>query len=217
MGLFSRSSSGKSGKSDKSGESKNLVKAIGSSDLSTFRSYLTDMHYNLNKIEALEKPVICAINKYVAGMGLEIALTADFRIATKDALIGMPEVQLALIPDVGGTTRLVRLLGVVKAKELILTGKMITAEEALKINLVNEVVPPDKLIESAENLARYIIDNCSPLAVGLAKKLIDLGADMDKNTLLEMEGVFQSIVLNRTEDVMEGFMARVQKRKPKFR
>ena len=83
MGLFSRSSSGKSGKSDKSGESKNLVKAIGSSDLSTFRSYLTDMHYNLNKIEALEKPVICAINKYVAGMGLEIALTADFRIATK--------------------------------------------------------------------------------------------------------------------------------------
>ena len=208
MGLLSKSSSG---------DSKNLVKAMGSGDLSAFRNYLTDMHYQLNKIESLEKPVICAINKYVAGMGLELALTADFRIATEDALLGMPEVQLGLIPDVGGTTRLTRLLGVVKAKELILTGKMITAEEALRINLINEMVPSDKLMESAENLAGYIIDNCSPMAVGMAKKLIDLGVDMDKNTLLEMEGICQSIVLSKTEDVIEGFMARIQKRKPKFR
>ena len=211
MGLISKTTS------DKSKKSKNFVKAMGSGDLSALRNYLTDMHYSLNKIESLEKPVICAINKYVAGMGLEIALTADFRIATEDALLGMPEVQLALIPDVGGTTRLVRLLGIVKAKELILTGKMITSKEALEINLVNEVVPPDKLIESAENLARYIIDNCSPLAVGMAKKLIDLGADVDKNTLLEMEGICQSVVISKTEDVIEGFMARVQKRKPKFK
>lgn len=208
MGMFSKSSSG---------ETKNFVKAMSSGDLSAFRSYLTDMHYTLNKIESLEKPVICAINKYVAGMGLEVALSADFRIATEDALLGMPEVQLGLIPDVGGTTRLTRMLGIVKAKELILTGKMITAEEALCLNLVNEVVPSDKLMESAENLARYIIDNCSPSAVGLAKKLIDLGADMDKNTLLGVEGICNSLLISKTEDLMEGFMARVQKRKPKFK
>ncbi|MDY6965352.1 MAG: enoyl-CoA hydratase/isomerase family protein [Halobacteriota archaeon] len=208
MGIFSKSSSG---------ETKNFVKAMSSGDLGAFRSYLDDMHYTLNKIESLEKPVICAINKYAAGMGLEVALAADFRIATEDALLGMPEVQLGLIPDVGGTTRLTRMLGIVKAKELILTGKMITAEEAYRLNLINEVVPPEKLMESAENLARYIVDNCSPLAVGMAKKLIDLGTDMDKNTLLGAEGVFNSILISRTEDVMEGFMARVQKRRPNFK
>jgi enoyl-CoA hydratase len=194
-----------------------MMGKLGEGNFRWLREFLTDLHYNLNKIECLEKPVICAINGYVAGMGLEIALTADFRIATKDSLFGIPEVQLGLIPDVGGTTRLTRMIGIVKAKELIMTGKMITAEEALRINLVNEIVAPDELMNSAKNLARYMIDNCSPVAVGLAKKMIDLGADMDKNTSLEMEGICQSILFGRTEDLMEGFTARAQKRRPNFK
>jgi Enoyl-CoA hydratase/carnithine racemase len=147
-----------------------MMGKLGEGNFRWLREFLTDLHYNLNKIECLEKPVICAINGYVAGMGLELALTADFRIATKDALFGIPEVQLGLIPDVGGTTRLTRMIGIVKAKELIMTGKMITAEEALRINLANEVVAPDELMNSAKNLARYMIDNCSPVAVGWRRR-----------------------------------------------
>lgn len=184
---------------------------------SWLREYLTNVHYNLNKIECLEKPVICAINGYAGGMGLELALTADFRIAADNALLGIPEVQLGLIPDMGGTTRLTRLLGIVKAKELIMTGRMITAYEAERINLVNRVVPQDELMETTKNLAHYMIDNCSSRAVGLAKKMIDLGADMDKNTSLEMEGICQSILFSHAEDLVEGFTARLQKRQPKFK
>lgn len=183
---------------------------------SRLREYISDMHHGLNKIESLEKPVICAINRYVVGMGLELALTADFRIAGEDAIFGMPEVQLGLIPDVGGTTRLTRLIGIVKAKELIMTGKMIDAKEALRIDLVNEIVPPGEELKVARKLAHHMIKNCSPAAVGLAKKIIDLSEDLDKNTSLEMEGIFQSILFQNTDDLVEGFMARVKRRRPNF-
>ncbi len=194
-----------------------FLEKIGGNETSRLRDYITDMHYDLNKIECMEKPVICAINGHVIGMGLELALTADFRIATEDALLGIPEVQLGLIPDVGGTTRLTRMIGIVKAKELIMTGKMITAQEALKINLVNEIVLGGELMEKAKELARYIAENCFPKAVGLAKRMIDLSRDMDKNTSLEMEGICQSILFSDIDNLVEGFTARAQGRKPNFK
>lgn len=193
-----------------------FIENINEKGTNWFRNYLMDLHYSLNKIESLEKPVICAIHGYTIGMGLELALTADFRIASRDTRIGIPEVQLGLIPDVGGTTRLTRMVGIIKAKELIMTGKLISADEAFRINLVNEVAPEGEELNVAEKWAREIIDNCSLTAVGLSKKIIDLSRDMDKNTSLEIEGITQSIIFGDMEKVIEGFQARMEGRKPKF-
>lgn len=193
-----------------------FIENINEKGTSWFRNYLTDLHYSLNKIESLEKPVICAIHGHTIGMGLELALTADFRIASKDTRIGIPEVQLGLIPDVGGTTRLTRMIGVIKAKELIMTGRLISADEAFRINLVNEVTPEGEELDASIKLAQEIIDNCSPTSVGLSKKIIDLSRDIDKNTSLEMEGIVQSIIFGDMDKVIEGFQAKIEERKPKF-
>lgn len=193
-----------------------FIENINEKGTDWFRDYLTNLHYSLNKIESLEKPVICAIHGYTIGMGLELALTADFRISSKDTRIGIPEVQLGLIPDVGGTTRLTRMVGIIKAKELIMTGKLISADEAFRINLVNEITPEGEELNAAIRLAQEIIDNCSLNAVGLSKKIIDLSKDMDKNTSLEIEGLIQSIIFGDMDKVMEGFQAKMEGRKPKF-
>jgi enoyl-CoA hydratase/carnithine racemase len=114
-------------------------------------------------------------------LGLELALAFDLRIATTDCELGLPEVRVGLVPDVGGTTRLVRTVGYAKAKELILTGRMIRADEALAIGLVNQVVPPGEHVAAATRLAEEISAN-APLAVGLAKRLVELGSNVDQQT-----------------------------------
>src|SRR5439155_40487 len=117
-------------------------------------------------------------------------------------------------PDVGGTTRLVRTVGYAKAKELILTGRMIGASEALAIGLVNQVVPPGEHVAAAARLAEEIAQN-APLAVGLAKRLVDLGSNVDKHTFLAMELLAQSVLL-RSEDAREGARALAERRPPRF-
>src|SRR5438067_2310893 len=107
-----------------------------------FRTHVGEMQAALSRLEAIEKPVIGALHRYVPGLGLELALAFDLRVATSDCELGLPEVRLGLVPDVGGTTRLVRTVGYAKAKELIMTGRMIPAAEAAAIGLVNQVVPP---------------------------------------------------------------------------
>ena len=118
------------------------------------------------------------------------------------------------MPDVGGTTRLVRTVGYAKAKELILTGRMIAADEALRIGLVTEVAPDGTHVEAATRLAEEIAQN-APLAVGLAKRLIDLGATTDKHTFQAMELLAQSILLP-TDDAREGARALAERRPPRF-
>ena len=179
-----------------------------------FRSMVGDMQAALSRIETVEKPVIGALHRYVSGLGLELALAFDLRIATADSELGLPEVRVGLVPDVGGTTRLVRTVGYAKAKELILTGRMIRAEDALAIGLVNQVVPPGEHLAAAARLAEEIARN-APLAVGLAKRLVDLGADVDKHTFLAMELLAQSVLL-RTEDAREGARALAERRPPRF-
>jgi enoyl-CoA hydratase/carnithine racemase len=179
-----------------------------------FRSMVGDMQAALSRIEAIEKPVIGALHRYVPGLGLELALAFDLRIATADSELGLPEVRVGLVPDVGGTTRLVRTVGYAKAKELILTGRMIRDEDALAIGLVNQVVPPGEHLAAAARLAEEIARN-APLAVGLAKRLVDLGADVDKHTFLAMELLAQRVLV-RTEDAREGARALAERRPPRF-
>jgi enoyl-CoA hydratase/carnithine racemase len=178
------------------------------------RTLVGDMQAALSRLEAIERPVIVALHRYVPGLALELALACDLRIATADCELGLPEVRVGLVPDVGGTTRLVRTVGYAKAKELILTGRMIPAEEARAIGLVNQVVPPGEHLAAAARLADEIAAN-APLAVGLAKRLVDLGHDVDKQTFLAMELLAQSILV-RTEDAREGARALAERRPPRF-
>jgi enoyl-CoA hydratase/carnithine racemase len=179
-----------------------------------FRTLVGDMQAALSRLEAIEKPVIAALHRYVPGLGLELALACDLRVATADCELGLPEVRVGLVPDVGGTTRLVRTVGYAKAKELILTGRMIGAAEALSVGLVNQVVPPGEHLAAAARLAEEIAAN-APLAVGLAKRLVDLGSNVDKQTFLAMELLAQSVLL-QTEDAREGARALAARRPPRF-
>lgn len=180
-----------------------------------FRFYLTRLQGVFNKMEALEKPIVALLHSHCYGLGLELAMAADFRIATAGTSIALQEVEVGLIPDVGGTTRLTRLVGIPMAKEIIMTARKLDACEALALHLVNEVVPEAEL-EAA--LARWVerLSAAAPLAVGFAKKIIDRGATLDKLTFMELEAYAQCTLLS-TDDVKEGVMAKVQKRKPQFK
>jgi len=178
------------------------------------RRMVGGMQHIFNKIEAIEKPVIVLVHSYCFGMGLELALAGDFRIASEDALFALQEVELGMIPDVGGTTRLLRTVGLPRAKEIIMMARRVDAHRAYTINLVNEVVPAEDLVTTA---TKWIEDlkGCAPLAVGMAKKVLDRGAHFDKLSLMEFEALAQSNLL-QTADIMEGVMAKMQKRTPNF-
>jgi enoyl-CoA hydratase/carnithine racemase len=152
-------------------------------DRTPFRSQIGDMQA-IGRLETIEKPVIAAMHRYVPGLALEVALACDFRIATQDCELGLPEVKLGLVPDVGGTTRLVRTVGRAKAKELILTGRMIPASEALQMGLLTEIAPDGTHVEAAIRLAEEIAQN-APLAAG-SRAPHDLGADTDAHTFQAM-------------------------------
>ena len=184
-------------------------------DLSRFRGFIAESQAALNRFESIEKPVIAALHGYAGGLGLELALACDARIAAAGTRLGMPETRIGLIPDVGGTTRLTRTVGYARAKELIMTARMIDAEEASQIGLVNRVVESGRHIQAAEELAHEMARN-APLAVGLAKRIIDRGHGLDKMSFMELEALAQSALL-LTEDFAEGAQALAQRRDPKFK
>ncbi|SHE89175.1 enoyl-CoA hydratase [Desulfofundulus australicus DSM 11792] len=170
----------------------------------------------LNDIENLDKPVIAAIDGYALGGGCELAMACDIRIATSRSKLGQPEVNLGIIPGAGGTQRLQRLVGIGKAKELIFTGDIISAQEAREIGLVNKVVEqPEDLLPAAREMARKIIAK-GPVAVGLAKLAINVGANTDINSGLLFEKLAQTVAFS-TEDRIEGTTAFLEKRKPVFK
>ena len=170
----------------------------------------------LKDLEDLYKPVICAINGYALGGGCELAQACDIRIATRRSKFGQPEINLGIIPGAGGTQRLVRLVGVGEAKELIYTGRIITAEEAQSIGLVNIVTDDSReaLMAEAEKLARQMMAK-APKALMLAKIAINYGSETDLNTGLMMERLAQTIVFS-TEDRKEGTAAFLEKRTAQF-
>jgi enoyl-CoA hydratase len=166
-------------------------------------------------IEQMGKPVIAAIAGYALGGGCELAMCCDFRIAAESAQFGQPEVRVGLIPGAGGTQRLPRLIGMTKAKELIMVGEFIGAEEAKQLGLVNTVVPAEKLLEEAKKLAAKLIQR-PPFSLRLAKMVMNMGADMDLPSALALEREAFSMLF-ATEDQKEGIRAFNEKRKPDFK
>ena len=166
-------------------------------------------------IEELGKPVIAAINGYALGGGLELAMACDIRIASEKARVGQPEVNVGLIPGLGGTQRLPRLVGKGIAKELVFTGKMIDAKTAERIGLINMIVPPEKLKSAVEELAKEIMSK-PPIAIKLAKELINNSIETDQRIGLIHEAEAVGI-LSSTEDFREGVSAFFEKRKPVYK
>ncbi|PLR81228.1 enoyl-CoA hydratase-related protein [Bacillus sp. V33-4] len=167
-----------------------------------------------NRIEELPQPTIAAINGYALGGGFELALVCDFRFAVEEAKLGLTEVSWAIIPGAGGTQRLSRLIGTSRAKELILTARRITANDAYELGVINKVVNREQLMSSAIELAEEIMKN-GPLAVAQAKYAINYGSNVDLQTGLAIESKAYEVIIP-TKDRVEALEAFNEKRPPQF-
>jgi len=168
-----------------------------------------------SKIEEMSKPVIAAINGYALGGGLELALACDFRIASEHAELGTPEINLGIIPGWGGTQRLVRTVGLRNARRIVMFGERIKADEALKIGLVDKVVPFEKLREEAKALAKRLAEG-PPIALKYAKHALNFGSQVPLDVGLRLEATLMALLFS-TQDVKRGIEAFMSKRKPEFK
>lgn len=167
------------------------------------------------KLELLEVPTMAAVNGFALGGGCELALACDLILAGEKAKFGQPEVSLGITPGFSGTQRLPRRVGIGKAKELIFTGRMIDAEEAERIGLVNHVLPQEALLEEAQKLAEEILSN-GPMAVKYAKAAINRGCDADMDAAIAIENEYFAMCF-ATEDQKEGMRAFLEKRNAEFK
>jgi len=167
------------------------------------------------KIEKATKPVIAAINGYCLGGGLELAMACHMRICSDRARLGQPEINLGIVPGFGGTQRLARIVGKGKAIEMILTGDMITAQEAYRLGLVNKVVPAGAVLKEARDLARKIVSKSRfPIAAALQAITEGLAVSIEDGLKIEAE---QFVILADKEDPREGLSAFLEKRQPEFK
>ncbi|MDH7563695.1 MAG: enoyl-CoA hydratase-related protein [Candidatus Bathyarchaeota archaeon] len=167
------------------------------------------------KVEEMSKPVIAAINGFALGGGLELALACDFRIAAEHAELGSPEIMLGLIPGWGGTQRLVRIVGLAKAKEMILLGSRLKADEALKAGLVHKVVHFEKLRDETKTLAQRLAEG-PPVAMKYAKHALNFGTQVPLEAGLRLEAGLMGLTFS-TEDLKEGVEAFMSRRKAEFK
>ncbi|OYT43974.1 crotonase [Thermoplasmatales archaeon ex4484_6] len=172
-------------------------------------------HHLLDMVEASRMPYIAAVNGFALGGGCEVMMACDIVLASTKAKIGQPEINLGISPGFGGTQRLTRHVGRFKAKELLLTGDSITADEALELGLVNRVVEPDLLMDEAMELARKIASK-SAVQTAFIKDLVNRGADIDLSTANALEISYFSSSFS-THDQKEGMRAFMEKRKPEFK
>jgi enoyl-CoA hydratase/carnithine racemase len=166
-------------------------------------------------VENFEWPVIAAIHGFCLGGGLELALSCDIRYAEETAKFGFPEVNLSVFPGNGGIWRSLFHLPVGKLKELVFTGEMISATEALTLGLIEKVVPPGKVMEAAMELAAKIVEK-GPLGVAAGKKVVNRARDLSLHQGLELESDLWAN-LTATEDMKEGAQAFIEKRKPQYK
>ncbi len=185
-----------------------LAQRYGSHWQSRSRRITEDFQAIFTRLERLEIPTIALMHGYALGLAMELALACDFRITAVGTQLALPETRLGIIPDVGGTTRLTRLIGPSRAKELIYTGRRISAAQAEAWGIVNYTVPRDQLLAKGDELAAEIAQ-AAPLAVGAAKRVIDGLADIDRGLALEAWGQNQ---LFNTEDFMEGAQSFMMKK-----
>jgi 2-oxoglutaroyl-CoA hydrolase len=176
--------------------------------------HLSHLAWNVAAPERCPKPVIARIRGYCLGVGTEIALACDFRVASDDAQLGLPEVGLGMIPGSGGTQRLARLVGVGRAKDVVMRRKRILATEALTWGLVSEVVPTDEL-DAAVDRVISDLEQLPPLALRMAKRVLNHVYDAPLSIGLELEGLAYGL-LRTTDDFAEGVEAFGEKRPPKF-
>jgi 2-oxoglutaroyl-CoA hydrolase len=169
---------------------------------------------NVAAPERCSKPVIAKLQGYVFGVGLELALACDFRVAADDVQLGLPEATIGMIPGSGGTQRLARMVGVGRAKDIVMRGRRVHAEEALALGLVGQVVPAGELdtavLSLVDELSRH-----SPLALAMAKRVLNAAYDAPLHAGLELEGLAYGL-LRQTHDFREGVEAFVEKRRPEF-
>jgi enoyl-CoA hydratase/carnithine racemase len=179
------------------------------------REFIFTIRNTFTFIEFMNKPVIAAVNGVALGGGTELALACDLRIAAQTASMGLTETRLAIIPGAGGTQRLPRLIGRGKAKELIFTGRKVSAQEALDIGLVNKICPPESLLDECMAMASMICET-GPIAIQQAKYAINHGLETDLHTGLAIESNAYWITIP-TEDRLEGLAAFREKRKPVYK
>jgi len=171
-------------------------------------------HVAISALEKLNKPVIAAVNGYALGGGFEVALACDIIYASEKARVGFPEVTLGILPGFGGTQRTAKLVGLAKAKELVFTGKVITAQEAYEMGLVNRVLPDDQLMGAVEELAAKMLA-AGPVGVRLAKACINKSLSLDIDSGLDFEAQAFGLCFG-TEDQKEGMAAFLEKRTPTY-
>jgi enoyl-CoA hydratase len=168
----------------------------------------------MRRLEILKVPVIAAVNGFALGGGTELACACDFIFASENAKFGQPEVALGLMPGFGGTQRLMRFVGLGRARELIYTGEQINAQQALEMGLVNKVFKQDKLLDETLKVAKTI-SQMAPLGVAASKEAINDGYDVSLDKGLQFEAdLFGDLF--ETDDVKEGTKAFLEKRPPKF-
>jgi enoyl-CoA hydratase/carnithine racemase len=168
-----------------------------------------------NRLEEIEKPTIAAVEGHCAGGGFELALACDLRVASTEAKFSFPEVKIGMLPDLGGTTRIARLVGPALAKEWVMTGRQYPAVRALELGLINELVVPGDALLRARHLAEEIAAN-GPMAVAWSKRVIDRGLTMSMKDALDLEQDAMTEILPGPE-LKEGVLAFLEKRPPKFR
>ncbi len=177
--------------------------------------HLSRLHWNVAAPERCPKPVVCAIRGFCLGVGLELALACDFRVCTDDAQLGLPEIGLGMIPGSGGTQRLARLIGLSRAKDVIMRRKRIPAQDALAWGLVSEVVPAPELDEAVGRVVDDLLE-LSPLALAVCKRVLNLAYDGPLHLGLQIEGLAYGM-LRSSEDFAEGVDAFVSKRTPTWK
>jgi enoyl-CoA hydratase/3-hydroxyacyl-CoA dehydrogenase len=167
------------------------------------------------KVEEIPKPVVASINGFALGGGLELALACDFRVAAEHAELGSPEISLGLIPGWGGTQRLVRAIGLYRAKEIIMLGKRLKADEAVQLGLLTKVVHYDELKQTSGELAKTLSEG-PPVAMKYVKQALNFGTQVPLEAGLRLESSLMGLSFS-TEDLKEGVEAFMSRRKPEFK
>jgi len=180
-----------------------------------YRAYVRANHEMLDDLEAIEKPVIAAVNGVCAGGGVEIAIACDFRIAAKGADFILTENKLGVLPASGACSRMIQMIGIGRLKEMVMAALPVGAEKAEAWGLVHRVAAKEKLMEAALDFARHLLGR-APLAMGMAKHIINTCQNVDTETGRILERLGQSVLI-RSEDAREGMRAFREKRSPNFK